>query len=207
MFVWRGRFGLLLAVILLAVPTLAQTSDPFGAWIALPDENQLIYLDANGVAFHPGTPEMAAACAGSDALVCSKEPLAHVLKMMGFAGWGNAIGLAAALALPSVVLMMIYGQTRIFFTIVARQPREGAAQDEGERRADDPAEGGDRARAGEVRRQQEEARADHVVGDHEGRQQRSDLARARCRAVQVVRPAGPRGTAAPAAALRHLPAR
>lgn len=74
-------------------------------------------LDASGVAFHPGTPEMAAACAGSDALVCSKEPLAHVLKVMGFAGWGNAIGLAAALALPSVVLMMIYGQTRIFFTM------------------------------------------------------------------------------------------
>ncbi|WP_038052289.1 MULTISPECIES: amino acid permease [Thermomonas] len=74
-------------------------------------------LDAAGVAFHPGTPQMAAACAGSDALVCSKEPLAHVLKVMGFAGWGNAIGLAAALALPSVVLMMIYGQTRIFFTM------------------------------------------------------------------------------------------
>lgn len=74
-------------------------------------------LDANGVAFHPGTPELAAACAGSDALVCSREPLAHVLKVLGFAGWGNAIGLAAALALPSVILMMIYGQTRIFFTM------------------------------------------------------------------------------------------
>lgn len=80
-------------------------------------------LDANGVAFHPGTPEMAAACAaqtaqaGSEPLVCSREPLAHVLKIMGFAGWGNAIGLAAALALPSVILMMIYGQTRIFFTM------------------------------------------------------------------------------------------
>ncbi len=74
-------------------------------------------LDANGVAFHPGTPQMAAACAGSDALVCSKEPLAHVLKVMGFAKLGNMIGLAAALALPSVILMMIYGQTRIFFTM------------------------------------------------------------------------------------------
>ncbi|MBN8480062.1 MAG: amino acid permease [Xanthomonadales bacterium] len=72
---------------------------------------------ADGVALHPGTPEMAAACAGSDALVCSKEPLAHVLKVMGFAGIGNFIGLAAALALPSVILMMIYGQTRIFFTM------------------------------------------------------------------------------------------
>jgi APA family basic amino acid/polyamine antiporter len=37
--------------------------------------------------------------------------------MLGFAGWGNAIGIAAALALPSVILMMIYGQTRIFFTM------------------------------------------------------------------------------------------
>lgn len=72
---------------------------------------------ADGVALHPGTPEMAAACAGSDALVCSKEPLAHVLRVMGFAGVGNLIGLAAALALPSVILMMIYGQTRIFFTM------------------------------------------------------------------------------------------
>ncbi|HQQ58465.1 MAG TPA: amino acid permease [Thermomonas sp.] len=71
----------------------------------------------NGIALHPGTPEMAAACAGSDALVCSKEPLAHELKMIGFAKIGNLIGLAAAIALPSVVLMMIYGQTRIFFTM------------------------------------------------------------------------------------------
>ena len=76
-------------------------------------------LDAAGNAIHPGTPEMAAACAATnpDALVCSKEPLAHVLKVLGFAGWGNAIGMAAALALPSVILMMIYGQTRIFFTM------------------------------------------------------------------------------------------
>ena len=65
----------------------------------------------------PGTPEMAAACVGSDALVCSKEPLAHVMRMLGFDDLGNMIGLAAALALPSVVLMMIYGQTRIFFTM------------------------------------------------------------------------------------------
>ena len=57
------------------------------------------------VTLHRGA-ELAAACAGSEALVCSKEPLAHVLKMLGFAGWGNAIGLAAALALPSVVLAL-----------------------------------------------------------------------------------------------------
>ena len=74
-------------------------------------------MDANGVALNPGTPELAAACEGSEALVCSKEPLAHVLKVLGFAGWGNMIGLAAALALPSVILMMLFGQTRIFFTM------------------------------------------------------------------------------------------
>ena len=74
-------------------------------------------LDANGIAFHPGSPELAAACKGSEALVCSKEPLAHVLRMLDLPAIGNMIGLAAALALPSVVLMMIYGQTRIFFVM------------------------------------------------------------------------------------------
>ncbi|HST45570.1 MAG TPA: amino acid permease, partial [Luteimonas sp.] len=67
-------------------------------------------FDAAGVAIHPGTPAMAAACVGSDALVCSREPLAHVMRMMGFPRVGNAIGLAAALALPSVILMMMFGQ-------------------------------------------------------------------------------------------------
>ncbi|MEO5596653.1 MAG: amino acid permease, partial [Lysobacteraceae bacterium] len=74
-------------------------------------------LGPDGLAFNPGSPEMAAACKGSHALVCSKEPLAHVLRLLGFEKMGNMIGLAAALALPSVVLMMIYGQTRIFFTM------------------------------------------------------------------------------------------
>ena len=41
---------------------------------------------------------MAAACANSQALVCSNEPLAHVMRMLGFANVGNPIGLAAALA-------------------------------------------------------------------------------------------------------------
>ena len=72
---------------------------------------------ADGVALHPGTPALAAACKGSEALVCSNEPLAHVLRIIGFPKAGNLIGLAAALALPSVILMMIYGQTRIFFTM------------------------------------------------------------------------------------------
>jgi len=74
-------------------------------------------LGANGLPLDPGTPEMAAACANSQALVCSKEPLAHVLRLLGFPSLGSAIGIAAILALPSVILMMMFGQTRIFFTM------------------------------------------------------------------------------------------
>nr|MBP7917357.1 amino acid permease [Arenimonas sp.] len=47
----------------------------------------------------------------------SKEPLAFVLKEIGFPGIGNAVGIAAIVALPSVVLMMMFGQTRILFTM------------------------------------------------------------------------------------------
>lgn len=74
-------------------------------------------MGPDGLALLPGSAELAAACKGSEALVCSKEPLAHVLRLLGFEGWGNAIGIAAALALPSVILMMLFGQTRIFFTM------------------------------------------------------------------------------------------
>jgi APA family basic amino acid/polyamine antiporter len=74
-------------------------------------------LGANGVPLDPGSPEMAAACANSQALVCSREPLAHVLRLLGHTTMGNWIGIAAILALPSVILMMMFGQTRIFFTM------------------------------------------------------------------------------------------
>ncbi|MDR3385902.1 MAG: amino acid permease [Rudaea sp.] len=74
-------------------------------------------LGADGMPLDPGTPAMAAACAGSQALVCSKEPLAQVLRTLGHPLLGNSIGIAAILALPSVILMMMFGQTRIFFTM------------------------------------------------------------------------------------------
>ena len=74
-------------------------------------------LGADGAPLFPGSPELAAACKGSEALVCSKEPLAHVLRTLGHGTIGNLIGVAAALALPSVILMMMFGQTRIFFTM------------------------------------------------------------------------------------------
>lgn len=51
------------------------------------------------------------------ALSHSKEPLAFVLREIGWPNVGNAVAIAAIVALPSVVLMMIFGQTRILFTM------------------------------------------------------------------------------------------
>jgi APA family basic amino acid/polyamine antiporter len=79
-----------------------------------------IFDATNSFPLETGSPELARQCAMPqyvDALVCSKEPLAHVLKVIGFTGFGNAIGLAAFLALPSVILVLIFGQTRIFFVM------------------------------------------------------------------------------------------
>ncbi|MBE1160963.1 amino acid permease [Dyella acidiphila] len=74
-------------------------------------------MGPDGLALQPGTPEMAAACKASEALVCSKEALAHVLRVLNHNQMGNLIGFAAGIALPSVILTMTYGQTRIFFTM------------------------------------------------------------------------------------------
>ncbi|WP_184056680.1 amino acid permease [Sphingomonas aerophila] len=79
--------------------------------------------DAAGRVLDPGTTELAARCkavvaAGAlEPLSCSREALAHVLRTIGWVKIGNLIGLAATLALPSVVLMMMFGQTRVFFTM------------------------------------------------------------------------------------------
>ncbi len=51
------------------------------------------------------------------ALAASKEPLAFVLRELGWPNMGNWVAAAAIIALPSVVLIMIYGQTRILFTM------------------------------------------------------------------------------------------
>ncbi|RYD58904.1 MAG: amino acid permease [Sphingomonadales bacterium] len=77
-------------------------------------------LDAAGNGIHPGdTTAMAAACASvaGEAVVCSKEALAWTLREIGWQQIGNLIGLAAGIALPSVILMMMFGQTRIFFVM------------------------------------------------------------------------------------------
>ncbi len=76
-------------------------------------------MDANGAGLAPGSSELTAACNGiqNNAVVCSKEALAWTLRSIGWSQIGNLIGLAAGIALPSVILMMMYGQTRIFFVM------------------------------------------------------------------------------------------
>ncbi len=76
-------------------------------------------LRADGTGMAPGSAELAQACkaAGDAAVVCSKEALAWTMREIGWPQIGNLIGLAAGLALPSVILMMMYGQTRIFFVM------------------------------------------------------------------------------------------
>jgi basic amino acid/polyamine antiporter, APA family len=76
-------------------------------------------MSAAGVAIEPGTSELTAQCAaiGNQAVTCSKEALAWTLREIGWPQIGNLVGLAAILALPSVILMMMFGQTRIFFVM------------------------------------------------------------------------------------------
>ncbi len=50
-------------------------------------------------------------------LARSREALAFVLREVGHGWAGDLVAIAAGLALPSVVLMMMFGQTRIFFVM------------------------------------------------------------------------------------------
>ena len=50
-------------------------------------------------------------------LANSPEPLALVLRSLGQPQAAHLIALAAVIALPSVILVMMYGQSRIFFTM------------------------------------------------------------------------------------------
>ncbi len=77
-------------------------------------------MGPGGVPFPAGSEELARQCAlpqYASALVCSNEALAHVLRVIGFGTIGNFMGIAAFLALPSVILVLIFGQTRIFFVM------------------------------------------------------------------------------------------
>ncbi|WP_114229152.1 MULTISPECIES: amino acid permease [Sphingomonas] len=75
---------------------------------------------ATGLPYKEGAPELyaSAACQSATApMVCSKEALAYIARQVASPTIGNIIGLAATLALPSVVLLMMYGQTRVFFVM------------------------------------------------------------------------------------------
>ncbi|MES2697979.1 MAG: amino acid permease [Pseudomonadota bacterium] len=76
-------------------------------------------LGPTGEGLAPGSTALTAQCAaiGDQAVVCSKEALAWTMREIGWPQIGNLIGLAAGLALPSVILMMMFGQTRIFFVM------------------------------------------------------------------------------------------
>jgi APA family basic amino acid/polyamine antiporter len=77
-------------------------------------------MGPGGVPFPAGSEELARQCAlpqYAQALVCSNEALAHVLRQIGFGTVGNFLGYAAFIALPSVILILMFGQTRIFFVM------------------------------------------------------------------------------------------
>lgn len=77
-------------------------------------------MGPGGVPFPAGSEELARQCAlpqYAQALVCSNEALAHVLRQIGFGTVGNFMGYAAFVALPSVILILLFGQTRIFFVM------------------------------------------------------------------------------------------
>ncbi|HEX8655099.1 MAG TPA: amino acid permease [Allosphingosinicella sp.] len=77
-------------------------------------------MGPDGIPFPAGSEELARQCAMpqyAEALVCSNEALAHVMRTIGYGAIGDAIGYAAILALPSVILILLFGQTRIFFVM------------------------------------------------------------------------------------------
>jgi basic amino acid/polyamine antiporter, APA family len=108
-----GLFG---ALIVCTVFYLLVAAGAIGSYGAAP------VMAADGTALAPGTMALADRCrvlgeTASLPLACSGEALAHVLRSIGHGNAGNLLGLAVFIALPSVILTMIYGQTRIFFVM------------------------------------------------------------------------------------------
>jgi APA family basic amino acid/polyamine antiporter len=107
--------GLIGSLLICTVFYLLVAGGVIGAYGAQP-----LIDPATGLPFKEGSPELyaAAACQTANApLVCSKEALAYVMRQVTNPALGNLIGLAATIALPSVVLLMMYGQTRVFFVM------------------------------------------------------------------------------------------
>ena len=107
--------GLIGSLLICTVFYLLVAAGVVGAYGAQP-----LIDPSTGIPFKEGSPELyaAAACKAAHApTVCSKEALAYILRQVSSPLAGNLLGLAAAVALPSVVLLMMYGQTRIFFVM------------------------------------------------------------------------------------------
>jgi APA family basic amino acid/polyamine antiporter len=105
--------GLIASLLICTLFYLLAASGAIGAYGAQP------LAGPNGP-FDAGSPDLASACTALGAhtpLVCSKEALAYVLREVGHPWAGQLVALAATIALPSVVLLMMYGQTRIFFVM------------------------------------------------------------------------------------------
>jgi len=107
--------GLLGSLFICTIFYLLVAGGVIGSWGAQPLADPV-----TGTFFADGSPELygSAACSATHApTVCSKEALAYILHQVHQPIAGYLVGLAATLALPSVVLMMMYGQTRIFFVM------------------------------------------------------------------------------------------
>jgi basic amino acid/polyamine antiporter, APA family len=107
--------GLIGSLVICTVLYLMVAIGAVGAYGAQP------LFGLNGEVLSPGSPDLMARCnqvAGTHLpMACSSEALAYVLRQLDQPLAGSLLGLAAGLALPSVILMMIYGQTRIFFVM------------------------------------------------------------------------------------------
>jgi APA family basic amino acid/polyamine antiporter len=105
--------GLIASLAVCTVIYLLVAAGAIGAYGAQP------VFGPHGEVLEPGSMALQAQCASltSQPLVCSREALAHVLRSIHHPLVGNLLGLAAGIALPTVILMMIFGQTRIFFVM------------------------------------------------------------------------------------------
>ena len=105
--------GLIATLLVCTVIYLLVAAGAIGAFGAQP------VFGAHGEALDPGSLGLAHACQSlaSQPLACSGDALAHVLRAIHHPLVANLLGLAAGIGLPTVILMMLYGQTRIFFVM------------------------------------------------------------------------------------------
>ena len=105
--------GLIASLVICTVIYLLVAAGAIGSYGAQP------VFGPHGEILEPGSLALQAQCTTltSQPLVCSHEALAHVLRSIHHPMVGNLLGLAAGIALPTVILMMIYGQTRVFFVM------------------------------------------------------------------------------------------